>query len=90
VLIVNVSGNVILGNGSVLTATLPGAGQAVLNLHGASSKLKIGKEASLELPVIAPVTKLTVPGDAFSDALFTNDDIALKGGGVYSTLDCEE
>jgi hypothetical protein len=61
----------------------------LLNVHGAKTKVKIGKEAFVDVPILAPNAKIKVGREAFV-ANILGGPLSLQGVEVVDELSCSE
>jgi cysteine-rich repeat protein len=87
-IILNVAKNVIVGTGGGIVTDGPPE-LVLLNVHGAKTKVKIGKEAFVDVPILAPNAKIKVGREAFV-ANILGGPLSLQGVEVVDELSCSE
>ena len=86
--VVNVSGKVSIANYGGIVTNGP-AEQVVLNLHGSRSKLKVGKEGAVGVPVLAPNAKVTAKRESELQNIFCSV-LSMQATQVTDVLMCSE
>ena len=90
VAVINVEEKITIGNaGSIVVVGDPAA--VVINVHGAGDKpgkIKIGKGAIVDPPIVAPAAKVTISAGAVTSNVFGSIKIGIKGGGIGDVLGC--
>jgi cysteine-rich repeat protein len=90
VAVINVAEKIAIGNaGSIVVDGDPAA--VVINVHGESDKagkIKIGKGAVVDPPIVAPGAKATISPGAFTSNLLGPVKTGIKGAGVGDVLGC--
>jgi cysteine-rich repeat protein len=84
-LVINVAKSLRIGVGAALF--VDGDAPVIVNLLPRAT-VKMGKEAQLGAPLLAPTAKIGIPDGAWSDALYTTKAVNLRGAVVASSMDC--
>lgn len=85
--IVNIAGNLTVGGDATITSDRPEA--VLLNVTGPRSKVKIGKFATVDVPILAPNGVIVAQAESYVANLWTTAKMILVGASVSDTLACE-
>ncbi|HYD47231.1 MAG TPA: hypothetical protein VEB21_02725, partial [Terriglobales bacterium] len=85
--VINVGGNLAIADDAFLSSDFPGG--MVINLTGARSKVKIGRRATVDLPILAPNSAMLIGADASVANLWSNKKVSLLGAIVSDALVCD-
>lgn len=85
--VINVGGKVTVANEASITADRPEA--VVLNVTGTRSRVKIGKFASIDVPILAPSSTIAAKAESSVANLWTTRRMNLGGAYVADALACD-
>jgi cysteine-rich repeat protein len=88
VVVFNVEKKVSVGNAGSIVVTGDPA-QVILNVYGERNSVKVGKEAVVDPPILAPGAKATLAVNSVVNNLLGTEKAGVKGGNVTDILACE-
>lgn len=85
--IINVAGDLIVGDDGTISSDFPDG--VILNLTGVGRKVKIGKRATIDVPILAANSALLVQADSTISNIWTSKKMNLLGASVSDALVCD-